>query len=291
VARLAAPLLTELALSGPALLGHAPARLPDVHAAAPVLIGLRLRPEGGAVRITGRLAGKPWEEQLRVAAVAPGAGNAAVPVLYAREAVEDLEMRRAAGETGAIDEQIERLGMQLQIATRLTSWVAVSEEPTVDPGQPTRRERIPQALSEGLSIEGLGLHGQTVRLAQRSAMPSVASMQTFLSLAQLRLVAEEAVPPVELSGRIVLRRGRELVIEVDLDRPLNWHPSRARVAWDDGTEIRAIVDKAGTTRAGTLDAGQVIRLVLRLAKDGLAAPPARVLLNSGDTSIVVRLAP
>jgi Ca-activated chloride channel family protein len=291
VARLEAPLLTELALSGPALLDHAPARLPDVHAAAPVLIGLRLKPEGGAVRITGRFGGKPWEEQVRVTAVAPGAENAAVPTLYAREAVEDLEMRRAAGEIGAVDEQIERLGLEFQIATRLTSWVAVSEEPTVDPSQPTRRERIPQALPEGLSIEGLGLRGQTVWAAQRPIMPRMALKQAFFE-PSLRSVSKMAARlSVALRGRIALQRGRDLVVEIELDRSLDWAPSRARVVWDDGTEVRAVVHTTGTTRVGTFDAGQVIRLVLRLATDGLATPPARVLLGSGNTSIVVRLEP
>ncbi len=101
VARLEAPLLTELEVSGSALLDGAPARLPDVCAAAPVLVALRLRPAGGGLRIAGRLGGKPWEEQVDVPPVAAGTGNAAVPALYGREAVEDLEMRRAAGDRGS----------------------------------------------------------------------------------------------------------------------------------------------------------------------------------------------
>jgi Ca-activated chloride channel family protein len=80
--------------------------------------------------------------------------------LYAREMVEDLECRRAAGDE-TVDPEIERLGLDFQIATRLTSWVAVSEEPTVDPTRPYRRERIPHALPAGLSVEGLGLRRAT----------------------------------------------------------------------------------------------------------------------------------
>lgn len=37
--------------------------------------------------------------------------------------------------------------------------MAVSEEKTVDPRQPTRRERVPQELPAGVSVEGLGLRG------------------------------------------------------------------------------------------------------------------------------------
>jgi hypothetical protein len=289
VARLEAPLLTELEVSGPALLECAPARLPDVCAAAPVLVALRLRPEGGTLRIAGRLGGKPWEEQVGVPAVAAGAGSAAVPALYGREAVEDLEMRRAAGETGGIDQRIERVGLAFQIATRLTSWVAISEEATVDPRQPTRRERIPQALPEGLSAEGLGLHGIARRAARWSAPQRMVSTRYSMFLSD-SVACMSVSLSVELDGRIVLRRGRDLTIEIILDHPIDWAPSRAQAVWDDGTRIRATIDRAGTTRRGAFQAGQVIRLTLRLAKDGPTAPPARILLGGGDTSIELHAA-
>jgi Ca-activated chloride channel family protein len=80
-----------------------------------------------------------------------------VPSLYARERVEDLEAIAAAGEGSGVDAEIERLGLTFQIATRLTSWVAISEEPSVDAGQPVRRERIPHELAQGISAEGVGL--------------------------------------------------------------------------------------------------------------------------------------
>ena len=60
LARLEAPLLTDLALTGSALFDHAPARLGDVHAGASALIGLRLRPGGGDLLIRGRLGDRWW---------------------------------------------------------------------------------------------------------------------------------------------------------------------------------------------------------------------------------------
>jgi len=95
---------------------------------------------------------------VRVPAVGEGEGNRAVSALYGREAVEDCEMRIAGGAVrGELDPVIERLGLELQIATRLTSWVAVTEEATVDATAPVRRERMPHELPHGMSIEGLGL--------------------------------------------------------------------------------------------------------------------------------------
>ncbi len=291
VARLEAPLLTGLEVTGPALLDCAPARLPDVCAAAPVLVALRLRPEGGLLRITGRLGGKPWEEQITVAAVPAGAGNARIPALYGREAVEDMEMRRAAGETEDVDRQIERLGLDFQIATRLTSWVAVSEEPTVDPRRPTRRERIPQALPEGLSAEGLGLRGAGFPVASlRAVMSPVGFLAKETTVHSMRLVqrmASSLPKSVRLRGRIVLRRGRDLIVEVTLEHPLLWEPSSARVVWADRTKRQATVDVAATTGRGWLDAGHVIRLALRLPKDRPSGAPVRVLVGARPVTIVL----
>jgi len=249
-----------------------------------VLVALRLRPAGGGLRIAGRLGGKPWEEQVGVPPVAAGTGNAAVSALYGREAVEDLEMRRAAGETGDLDQRIERLGLAFQIATRLTSWVAVSEEATVDPRQPTRRERIPQALPEGLSAEGLGLRGRSMQKLGSSFVVRMASVAVESVKSAQRLGPR---PAVGLSGRIVLRRGRDLIVEITLDQLLEWVPSGAQVVWGDGTRRLATIDAAGTTRHGAFHPGQVIRLALRLAKDGPVAPPARIVVGGGEITIVL----
>ncbi len=165
VARTDAPLLVDVALGGSALVDHAPARLPDLFAGAPALIGVALRPEGGDLTVRGRTLDGTWEQRLRVPALDPGHGNPAVVALFGREAVEDLELRLAAG-GGArdIDEAVARLGGDFQIATRLTSWVAVSDEPTVDPRDPLRRQRMPHELPYGVSAEGLGLRAPQVDL-------------------------------------------------------------------------------------------------------------------------------
>ncbi len=158
LARTDAPLVVDLELSGAALREHAPRRLPDLFAGAPALIAARLRPEGGELRVRGRTAQGGWEARVQVPARAPGEGNPGVVALFGREQVEDLELRHAAGgDAGAIDREIEALGVRFQIATRLTSWIAVSDQATVDPSDPTRREYVPQELPYGMSVEGLGL--------------------------------------------------------------------------------------------------------------------------------------
>lgn len=324
VARTRAPLLTDLLLEGSALLASAPARLPDVLAGGPALVGVTLRPQGGRLRVRGRAPAGDWDATIEVPTIEPGKGSPAVVALYGREAVEDLECRRAAGEA-SVDAEIERLGLAFQLATRLTSWVAVSEEPAVDPTQPTRRERIPHTLPAGLSVEGLGLRPSAGPLASFAEAPvalyaassprrtlaqrlrpsalrdawrrrdiDAASLATSgqpeLSRSIADLLAElpaEAGPG--LTGRMLRRRNRELVIEIVLDRPSDWNPTGAEVVWPEGTRLAATIDVRRTTRSGRIAAGLLVRLALRLDGDGPPGAPVVVVVTSGSAPLTVTL--
>ncbi|MFN7133314.1 MAG: hypothetical protein ACK4N5_14645, partial [Myxococcales bacterium] len=157
-AHTASPLVVDLSLEGSAVEGRAPMQLPDLFGGAPALLSLKLRPEGGEVVVKGRTADGAFEQRVQVPPVRAGEGNPAVAALFGREAVADLELRIAAGQPkAALDEQIEALGLAHQISTRLTSWIAVSDERTVDPGAPSRRMNVPQELPYGASAEGFGL--------------------------------------------------------------------------------------------------------------------------------------
>jgi Ca-activated chloride channel family protein len=169
VAATTAPLLVDVEVVGGPVRDTAPARLPDLYAGQPALVGVALDPAGGEVTVRGRTATGSWSETITVPAVeagSAGVGGGPVTALYGREHVEDLEMQRASGhESRSLDAEIERIGLEFQISTRLTSWVAVSENQTVDPRDPSRRETMPQALPHGMSVEGLGLRGPAVPVA------------------------------------------------------------------------------------------------------------------------------
>jgi Ca-activated chloride channel family protein len=169
VAATDAPLVVDLELAGSALLAHA--GLPDLFAGQPALIPLELRASGGELCIRGRTAAGIWQQTLAVGAVASGSGRAELRALFGRERVEQLEVRAAAGES--VDAEIERVGLDFCIATRLTSWVAVSETPSVDPQSPLRRERMPHQLPHGVSAEALGLRAGVMAgtMAAASAAP------------------------------------------------------------------------------------------------------------------------
>ena len=310
VARTRAPLLTDLVVEGSALLGHAPARVPDLLAAGPALVSIRLRSKGGSLRVRGRTPAGAWEADVDVPALDAGKGSAAVVTLYGREAVEDLELRAACGER-SVDAEIDGLGLRFQIATRRTSWVAVSEEPAVDPTQPTRRERMPHELPAGLSVEGLGLRGgASMRIACSPPSTYSARLDLRRSLRQVHdpvfdrdadiLSAQLRVPNADLSspiadlrtplaGRLIHRSDRELVVEIFLDRPVDWRPVAAEVRWADGTRLEATIDARSTTERGWLEPGLVARVVLRLDGDGPSDPPSTMVIHGGRVSLPVTL--
>jgi len=174
VAHTDAPLVVDLAVSGSALIEQRPERLPDLFAGCPALIATRLDPAGGEIIVRGRMQQGRYEHRIQVASIEPDSGPPALAACFAREAVEDLEMKRAADGPGRsanqLDERITALGLDYQIATRLTSWVAVSDGRRVDPRDPSRRETIPHELPHGMSVQQLGLRPAAV-MAPAMAMP------------------------------------------------------------------------------------------------------------------------
>lgn len=161
VARTDAPVVTDLAIEGEGLLGVAPDRLPDLYAGAPLLAAVKTTPAGGPLRVTGVTdEGTLWEHVVELPPLEPGQGDQAVVTLFGREEVEDLEIVAATGLAPDINARIAALGVTYQIATRFTSWVAISQDATVK--RPARRlEQVPHEAPHGMSVEALGLRTAT----------------------------------------------------------------------------------------------------------------------------------
>ena len=195
LARMNAPLVTDLSISGDAVVGSVPHQLPDLFAGAPALIGVKLRPEGGSIRVRGNTATGRFDHQITAPALEPGAGDPSVIALYGREQVEDYETLRAAGGRDDLDQAIERVGLRFQIATRLTSWVAVSDR-VVD-GERVR-EVMPHELPHGTSIEGFGLRPAAFAPMMAGAGPMM--MKT-------RMSAPAGFAPMQVQAPSPARRG------------------------------------------------------------------------------------
>ncbi len=229
LARTTAPLVTDLVIEGSAVLEVAPRALPDLYAGAPALIAMRLRPEGGEVILRGDGATGPIERRLEIAPITRD-GNAAVAKLFAREKVEDLETTLSAGRASSaeVDQSIEATGVQFQIATRLTSWVAVSRKVTVDPNAERRTVEQPHELPHGVSMEGLGL---------RPAMPSRPSFQLSADAASF------GAPSFEAMREEALEQGRGAP-----KRRMRRRPSSGRLTGS-GSMIPGLDQRGGPTSA------------------------------------------
>lgn len=163
VARTRSPLVTDMTFRGEAIRQVAPSRLPDLFAGAPLVAAVMVDPAGGPLVVEGRDASGAWRVEVSIPACAEGEGLAAIEQLYARERAADLEMDAAAGEN--VDEALIAVGVTHRIATRLTSWVAITEEKTVDETAPFRRERMPHELPHGGAVEGFGLRSPSATYA------------------------------------------------------------------------------------------------------------------------------
>jgi Ca-activated chloride channel family protein len=300
VAATDAPLVVDLEVSGSAFLAHA--GLPDLFAGQPALIPLELRASGGELCIRGRTAAGLWQHTLAVDAVASGSGRAELAALYGRERVEQLEVRAAAGEN--VDAEIERVGLDFRIATRLTSWVAVSETPSVDPQSPLRRERMPHQLPHGVSAEALGLRAgvmagamkaasaapMLVRTRSASPLPSRAMQAPLLGRAPSprSVSAPGFVRRLANAARGVMPKGKP--VSPEIDDTLAWEqPSAVVMHWSDGSEAALSLDAAHSTRAATLHAGERARLVFAVSPADATKQPRALRLTLGGSQRHVQL--
>lgn len=182
VDRTRAPMLTEVTVSGAAVSVCAPRAVPDVYAGAPLLVAMELLPAGGEITVRGTTAGGAWERTVRAPRVETVTEEGAIPALFARERVADLDVTWAMGrETAEIDRQVESIGVDFQIATRLTSFVAIDEERRVDPGAPYRKVSVPQELPHGTTFQGFGLSAAPTPMFAPMPMSLAGPMQSSTS--------------------------------------------------------------------------------------------------------------
>jgi Ca-activated chloride channel family protein len=264
LARSVAPAIAEIEVSGSALLEIAPAKVPDVFAGAPLLLSARCKREGGEIVLRGKTADGLWEERIRVPGSHAGEGSDAVATLYGREAVEDAEMRIAAGAApSTMDMLVESLGLSYRIATRMTSWVAIDTIQSVDPRDPSSHIQQPQALPHGLSVEGLGLRPQ----ASMMPMQGVAAAGPMPRSMPAPMRPAAAAPPAPGFGAA---RGRSSTVG---GAP---PPPPAEAARDDVDRLADLDEEAGSVREEPEEKTRATAIIAPQSKSESAPPePAK----------------
>jgi len=137
-----------------------PRSLPDLFADEPIVVFARLRePRGGVIRIRGRTATGPYEDEVYVEVPESLPQHPAIASLWARSRIDDLMQRDlAALQQGTfppeLRSRIVELAVRHGIVTRFTSFVAVEELTVTSGGEPVTIE-VPVEMPQGMSYDGV----------------------------------------------------------------------------------------------------------------------------------------
>jgi len=137
-----------------------PKAIPDVFSSGPIILKGRYKGAPvGDVTVSGILRGKPWSQKVHVTFPAVQKENAALPTLWAREKLEDLQSQdwkgaQSGNPDAKIKEQVVNLALDYRLMSQYTSFVAV-EDKVVNVGGKQRRIDVPVEMPEGVSYEGI----------------------------------------------------------------------------------------------------------------------------------------
>jgi Ca-activated chloride channel homolog len=125
-----------------------PRRIPDLMAGQPLELAVRLTDGDGPIWITGRLAGRPFEQELQV----ESASGSAIPSLWARAHVASLEREQRWGEIEEVKQEILDTALEYSLLTQYTSFVAIERRIINRSGDLNKADQ-PQELPEGMNYE------------------------------------------------------------------------------------------------------------------------------------------
>lgn len=148
-ARLARPMARDLDVHWPGKVEAYPETVPDLYAGQPLLQVARLDAVhgGDTVRVSGMLAGRGWERQLRL----PEADDdSAVASHWARQKLASLLAGLRRGESReAVRHVALPLALRFSLASPFTSFVAVEEQPVRPARAPLLPGQVPNAQPKG----------------------------------------------------------------------------------------------------------------------------------------------
>ncbi len=125
-----------------------PAKIPDLYLGEPLMVLARSTEAMAQVNISGQLAGKPWSRSLKVSG-APQATN--LDKLWARQKVDALISAQVVrGEAvEKIKPEIVKLGVEHQLSTRYTSFVAIEEKISKPEHLTAKNKQVPNLMPKG----------------------------------------------------------------------------------------------------------------------------------------------
>jgi Ca-activated chloride channel family protein len=125
-----------------------PGRIQDLMAGQPMELAVRLQGGSGPIWVTGRLAGRPFEQEIEVE-ISKGHG---IGSLWARAHVASLEREQRWGEVEEVKQEILDTALAYSLLTQYTSFVAIERRVINETGDLNTAEQ-PQELPEGMNYE------------------------------------------------------------------------------------------------------------------------------------------
>jgi Ca-activated chloride channel family protein len=230
--RLHAPLLTDIAIDWGSLSAAEvyPKRIPDLFGQQPIMIHGRLQgPADGMLVLRGHTAAGPFARQIRVRSPAEPVQHVALASLWARAKVKErLSQDYTALQRGTFPEDVRReitaLGVEFQLVTQFTSFVAV-EEMTVTVGGEPITVAVPVDIPAGVSYEGVfGRHmalASTRSHPMRALGPVPTAWQSLARLSKSPASERSQAPRQEGVKDAVGGHDPAMVIEAKLAEPLH----------------------------------------------------------------------
>lgn len=149
-ARINRPVMSDLKIQWPDsdAVEMYPGRIPDLYLGEPLMVLAKSPAALTDVRISGQLAGKPWTRSLNVSG-APKAKN--LDKLWARQRIDALISGQVvSGEAvEKIKPEIVKLGIEHQLSTRYTSFVAIEETPSKPEHLTAKNKHVPNLMPKG----------------------------------------------------------------------------------------------------------------------------------------------
>ncbi|MEO0991613.1 MAG: VWA domain-containing protein, partial [Pseudomonadota bacterium] len=150
---LKSPLLTDIKIDWGdlAVADQSPSSVPDLFAGNSVRVYARHTATGPLeVKINGLVNGRA--ATMAVPVTLTGAAESALPLVWARNRIAELERNVAVGhKPRASDAEITRLGLEFSLQTKNTSFVAVSERVVNDSGLAALDRSVPLPMVHGVS--------------------------------------------------------------------------------------------------------------------------------------------
>ncbi len=245
---ISSPVMTnvEVSFSGLEAYDLAQQSYPDLFAERPVVIFGKYRgnPQGSVV-VSGCTGNQNIREQVDLASVSPQAGNSALRYLWARERIRALDDYAGIGYgTQELENEVTKLGLQYNLLTRYTSFIAIDTEARNQGGQVTT-VRQPLPLPEGVSNYAVGGVMTSQSMSKRTGASKDAVMQYQ---AEPEIAEEDAITVFTYAETMPEFPGGECAMKKYLKDHI-MYPDPAIAQWIEGTVyVRFTVDKDGSVR-------------------------------------------